>query len=150
MDILGHTRRGRTTDELKSAEFAVITLNGGNFSLAQSFDAAMRQQVRPVYTLGDSSFFWSFGFSEGSANLSRLAGASNFFEAFGAGECGIVHGLNLSANGGKNCQPAAANPPTGLLRFNDGIIETLNLRMQAGQSEITESAGMRFSALTTH
>jgi len=145
-DLLGYTRRNNAGDELATSEFAVITLGSGQVSLAQSFDAQLNQQVRPVFVLGDASIHWTHGYAEGRANLSRLAGGVNFFDAFQASECGAVQGLNLSTNGGRPCKPTAAGLK-GILRFSDGFIESLALRMQAGTTEITEQAGMRFATV---
>lgn len=144
MDILGNNRISRAPSELGSSEFALITLGNGTVSLSQSFSGNLRQQVRPMFVLGDSSLYWTFGYSEGAAEVSRLAGGQNFFDAFQAGQCGIVHSLNLDLQGGKPCAPNNGGLRS-LLRFTDGIIEQLSIRMQAGQTEIQESASMRFA-----
>lgn len=147
-DVFGYTRTSRGPGTVSSSEFAAIVLGGGQVSLAQAFDANMRQQVRPVYELGSSAVRWNIGYQEGQANLSRLAGGANFFEAFKAGDCGIISGLSLSVNGNRPC--VSPLPSRGNLSFSDGVIESLGLRMTVGTSEITESASMRFSGMSTN
>jgi hypothetical protein len=147
-DLLGYQRTGRSLNGMASSEFAVITLAGGIVTLAQSLQADYTQQVRPAFVLGDNNIYWLAGYQEGSVQLSKLAGGRNFFEAFQAGNCGIVSAITLSLNGGRAC--AGSNPATGTLRFADGIIASLGVRMQAGQSEIVENATIRVATISNN
>jgi len=146
-DVLGFQRQGRSLQGMAASEFAVITLSGGIVTLAQQFSGDYQQQVRPAFVLGDGNVYWLHGYQEGTIQLTRLAGGRNFFEAFQAGNCGIVNSVVLSLNGGRNCGVGAGNAASGMLRFSDGVIQSLGVRMQAGQSEIIETATIRVATV---
>jgi len=145
-DLLGYQRQGQPLRDLGSSEFAVITLAGQILTLAQGLNGSYQQEVRPAFVLGESSVFWLNGFQQGQVELTRLAGGTNFFEAFQAGNCGIISAITVSVNGSKPCPNSGSM--NGKLRFSDGIIQNLSIRMQAGQSEIVETAIIRVATIS--
>lgn len=142
-DLYGYTR---TTSGIRTAtpsELAVLVLNNRQLSLVQGFSATLQQQVRTLFELGNDSVHFVYGYSEARAEFTRLAGAGNFFEQFQSGSCGSITGLQLTVDGTRPCSTGTAGNASSL-RFAEGVFESLNLRLQAGQTEITESATARF------
>jgi hypothetical protein len=150
-NLMGYTRNTRAVADMRPSEFAVITIGENQFSLAQSISGTLNQQVRPTFVLGESGVYWNIGYTEGQADIARLAGGGNFFDAFQARDCGLIAGMSVVVDGAKPClrrNPNLTSGGRGSLRFVDGVYASLAFRMQAGQSEITEAASMRFATIS--
>lgn len=144
-EFFGYQRTGNAIAQVVSSEYATISAGGGAISLVQQFQADYQQEIRPVFAVGDANLYWVTGHPQGSLSIVRMAGKSGFFSSFKAGACGRVDSISVNASKGQVCAGNVGGG--GTVTFTGGMIQGLQLNMQAGRVEIMEGVTIKVASL---
>lgn len=145
-EFFGYERTGDSIAQVISSEFATITLAGAEVSLVQQVSGEYKQEVRPVYSIGDPNIYWVTGHPSGVIQIQRLCGKTGFLSAFRGGRCGRIDSITVNATKGQVCANGAGGG--GRATFTGGMISSVGFAMQAGRTEIYESATIMVASLS--
>lgn len=141
-DFFGHNREIKSSNQLASSEYAVLTVSG-KVDLCQSVNIDYGQDIRPIYEVGSPSVYFVAGHAQGTVSFGRLAGAGGLFSNVSGAACGVISSLSLEIGAG-GCYAGGG----GSVSFEGGFVERINLSMQAGAIEITEGATIRVATMS--
>jgi hypothetical protein len=143
-DIFGYNRSGNAFAQIVSSEFATVSIGGsGGGNLLQSFQASYQQDLRPFFAIGDPNLYWVSGFPQGQVDFERAVASAGFFAGL-KGQCGIINNITVNASGGQRCATGGGG---GTVAFGGAIVQSVRIRMAAGQTEVIEGATIRVSQL---
>lgn len=146
-DIFGYNRTGQPFAQIVSSEFAIVSLGtSGSGNLLQSLSASYQQDLRPFFSIGDPNLYWVAGFPQGQVDFERAVSSQGFFSGL-KGNCGIINSISINAGGGQRCASAGGSGGGGTVAFGGAIVQSVRLRLQAGQTEVVEGASIRVSDL---
>lgn len=140
-DFFGYNRTVGSSNQLSSSEFAALTV-GSRVMLCQSVNASYKQEVRPIYEVGNPSIFFVPGHASGNLSFSRLAGEGSFFSQLRDSNCGQVTPVSINSSG------SACFTGSGALNFSGAIIVNVALTMNTGAIEITEQADLLVASMS--
>ena len=145
IDFLGYNKEIKSTQQLVSSEFAILTA-GGPQSLLQQVGANYAQELRPIYEIGSPAVYWIGGHSSGQITVSRLVGTQGILASLGsaAGTCGAIDPVRITLQGGSPC---FAGGGSGIL-FGGSMLESVNFNLDAGRVEIAEGFNLRVSSMS--
>lgn len=140
-DFFGYNRTVGSSNQLSSSEYAALTV-GGRVMLCQGVDASYRQEIRPIYEVGNPSIYFVPGHAAGSLDFRRLAGEGSFFSQLRDNNCGQITPVSINSSG------SACFTGSGNLNFSGAIIESVSLTINTGAIEITESARLVIASMS--
>jgi len=133
-DFFGYDRKIKSSNQLASSEYAALRI-GGKVNLCQQVEVTYKQDVKPIYEVGNPSIFFVPGHASGTIRFGRLAGADSFFKQLRDKPCGKLTGVSISSEGAGTCSASS-----GSLSFDGAVIVQVGLSMSTQAIEITESA----------
>jgi len=145
-DIYGVSREVRSSKELGSSEFAVITVGSARPTLVQSMSYNYGREVSTVYEVGSSGIYFQTGRGSGRAELGRVVGRDGFQSLLQSnqGDCGIISGITVQLNGNEcNAKPNGR----ARISFDAGIITEVGGSFTSGQLNISESATLLLAGM---
>lgn len=142
IDVFGYERNARSSGQVASSEFAVISV-GGKQSLVQSVNVSYQQQLEQVGQIGDSNVYWLPGRPMGNLSCSKLVGAGGFLSGWRGSQCGKITPLSITVDGGK-----CGFTGRGNLQFDGGIIQSFNIALSAQQLQISETVNIQIASLS--
>lgn len=142
IDFFGYNRTARSTGNIASSEFAIISV-GGQQSLVQNMNVSYQQQVDQVVEVGDTNINFVPGRAQGSVSVSKLVGAGGFFSGWRGTQCGRITPISVRVSGGK-----CGFTGNGRLNFDGGIIQSVSLSMSAQQLQIAETANILVASMS--
>jgi hypothetical protein len=144
-DFFGYNKEVRSTNQLASSEFALMTV-GSAQSLLQQVQANYAQELRPIYEIGSPAVYWVGGHASGQIQVSRLVGNSGFLGTLGsvAGNCGKINPVRIQFSGAGACYASVS----GGLLFDGAILESVTFSLDAGRVEVVEGFNLRVSNLS--
>ncbi len=140
-DIFTYNRTARSSGEVASSEFAVISM-GGKQSLVQSVQANYGQTIETVTQIGDVNVYWMPGRAQGAVSCSKLVGSGGFLSGWRGTECGKITPMSVNVSGGR-----CGFTGSGSLTFDGGIIENVSISLNSQQLQISESAQIRVASM---
>lgn len=140
-DIFGYDRKIKSTGEIASSEYAVVTV-GGIQSLVQSVNVNYAQEVKTIYEVGNPNIYWVPGHASGTISCASLVGPGGFFAGWKTGKCGAISPLSVSVSSGGPCYNGS-----GKMFFDNGIIQSVSASITAGTMEITQSVNVMIGTL---
>ena len=144
-DIFGVSREIKSSKELGSSEFAVISMGNGKPTLIQDFSYTYQRETSSIYEVGSSAVYFQTGRSSGSAQLNRIVGRTGFQSLLeGADECGTFLGITVQLGGG-TCNATPSN--RAKLNFDSCVLAKVGGSFQSGQLNIAESAEMLLAGM---
>ena len=143
--IFNTSRQTKTSGQVASSEYALITI-GGRTELGQQVRGNYTRQIQTIFEIGSPNVMWLAGHEQGTLNFSRLVGSKGFFSGWDddADACGVINPVAVDFTGGTQCLAKA----TGGLLFEGAMIESLDFSMQAGTLEITEGINLRVASIS--
>jgi hypothetical protein len=139
-DIFGYNRTARSTGQIASSEFAVVTI-GGIQSLVQNTQVNYGQDIRTIFEIGNPNIYWVPGHASGTVDCTSLVGPGGFFAGWKGGKCGAISPISISTSGG-TCYTGNAS-----LYFDGGIIARVSATLTAGTMEISQSVSVQVATM---
>lgn len=138
-DYFGYNRPVKT-EQLPSADHAVLDIGNGRLGLIQGFSGSYEHQVQPRVEMGSSTLFWVTGQPMGSFTVNRLVGREGLLASFrntggNSDACGGLRTLSISLDGG-SCEAIAGAGVT----MRGVKLQSVAFQGQAGGFDLSESA----------
>lgn len=136
MDFFGYNTPTQS-NQIISADNAVIDLGNGRLGLVQQFSGSYGHQVETRFEIGSSTLYFVNGKPQGQFQVSKLVGREGILTEFRTGQdaCGGLRQISVSLDGG------ACDIEVGPgLNFNGVKLRGVSFQGTSGGFEITESA----------